>query len=42
MRRFIERTRARTVSHQADEITIKPVAIVSKVKVETNSLDLRK
>jgi len=32
--RMIERTRARTVSHQATEITIKPVAMVSSVKDE--------
>ena len=37
MRSLIKRTRARTVSHQADEITIKPVAMVSKVKVISNS-----
>lgn len=32
--RLIERTRARVVSHQASEITIKPVAMVSKEKDE--------
>jgi len=32
--RMMDRTRARTVSHQASEITIKPVAMVSAVKDE--------